>query len=123
MAGGSRTSRDARASRPRRGFAYSVGEWMRAILRNGFAGLGRAGGERRMELVETLQLGGKRQLMLVMCDGRPYLVGGGGDSVHSIAEMVPQSAVATEPSAVSSGPGAYETAAVVHGTGQQWRFS
>jgi flagellar biogenesis protein FliO len=40
-----------------------------------------------MELLETLQLGGKRQLMLVTCDGRSYLVGAGGDSVHSIAEM------------------------------------
>jgi flagellar biogenesis protein FliO len=40
-----------------------------------------------MELVEVLQLGGKRQLMLVECDGRRYLVGAGGDSVHSIAEI------------------------------------
>jgi len=40
-----------------------------------------------MELVEMLQLGGRRQLMLVVCDGQRYLVGAGGDSVQSIAEM------------------------------------
>jgi flagellar biogenesis protein FliO len=45
--------------------------------------------QRRMELVETLNLGGKRQLMLVVCEGKRYLVGAGGDSVHSIAEVKP----------------------------------
>jgi hypothetical protein len=40
-----------------------------------------------MELIETLQLGGKRQLLLVSCDGQRYLVGAGSDSVHSIAEI------------------------------------
>jgi hypothetical protein len=49
-------------------------------------------GERRLELIETLRLGGKRQLMLVLCDGQRVLVGAGGDSVHSIAEI-------TEPAA------------------------
>ncbi|MGD0798370.1 MAG: flagellar biosynthetic protein FliO [Acidobacteriaceae bacterium] len=48
-------------------------------------GRGRSG--RRMELVETLELGGRRQLLLVECEGRRYLVGAGGDSVQSIAEM------------------------------------
>jgi hypothetical protein len=40
-----------------------------------------------MELVERLELGGKRQLMLVVCDGQRYLLGAGGDGVHSITEM------------------------------------
>lgn len=40
-----------------------------------------------MELVETLPLGGKRQLMLVLCDGQRVLVGAGSDGVHSITEM------------------------------------
>ena len=44
-------------------------------------------GLRQMQLVETLNLGGKRQLMLVLCDGRRYLIGAGGDSVHSIEEV------------------------------------
>jgi flagellar biogenesis protein FliO len=45
--------------------------------------------ERRMELLETLNLGGKRQLMLVQCDGQRYLVGLGSDSVQSIATAAP----------------------------------
>lgn len=46
-----------------------------------------ASGERRMELIETLELGGKRQLMLVTCDGNQYLIGSGPGSVQAIAEM------------------------------------
>lgn len=43
--------------------------------------------ERRMEIVERLELGGRRQLMLVICDGKRYLVGIGPDSVHAITEI------------------------------------
>jgi flagellar biogenesis protein FliO len=49
--------------------------------------MGRARGVRRLELIETLPLGGKRQLMLVLCDGLRVLVGADGDGVHSIAEI------------------------------------
>jgi hypothetical protein len=61
--------------------------WLRRHFHGGFAGMGKARSERRLQLVETLQLGGKRQLMLVLCDGQLVLVGAGGDSIHSIAEM------------------------------------
>jgi flagellar biogenesis protein FliO len=44
-------------------------------------------GLRRMELIETLNLGGKRQLMLVVCDGERFLIGSGGDSVQSIERL------------------------------------
>jgi hypothetical protein len=50
-----------------------------------------------MELVEVLSLGGRRQLMLVVCDGRRFLVGAGGDSVQSVTAMsmgIPASATA-----------------------------
>ncbi len=40
-----------------------------------------------MKLVETLQLGAKRQLMLVVCHGQHYLVGGGPESVDSIVPL------------------------------------
>jgi flagellar biogenesis protein FliO len=40
-----------------------------------------------MTLIDRLELGGRRQLLLVECDGQRYLVGAGGDSVHSIAEI------------------------------------
>ena len=41
----------------------------------------------QMQLVETLSLGGKRQVMLVDCEGERYLVGCGADTVTSIAKV------------------------------------
>ena len=79
---------EVKATDRRSGLVGSILARIEAVLRNGFAGLGRARAGRRMELIETLQLGGKRQLLLVLCDGQRYLVGAGGDSVHSIAEIV-----------------------------------
>jgi flagellar biogenesis protein FliO len=69
------------------GLASWLLAWFQTPLRVKFTGMGKARAKRRMELVEMLQLGGKRQLMLVVCDGQRYLVGAGGDSVQSIAEM------------------------------------
>ena len=69
------------------GRAASYRTWIQEVFFKGFARLGKARGERRMELLDTLQLGGKRQLLMVLCDGQRYLVGAGGDSVHSIAAM------------------------------------
>lgn len=40
--------------------------------------------EKQMELIETLPLGGKRQLALVVCEGRRFLVGMGAESVDAI---------------------------------------
>ena len=48
-------------------------------MRLGRIAQGRA--ERRMKLVESLSLGGKRQLMLVTCDGQSFLVGCCGEGV------------------------------------------
>ena len=42
---------------------------------------------RRLQLVETLPLGGKRQLMLIACDGRNFLVGAGADAVSTITAV------------------------------------
>jgi flagellar biogenesis protein FliO len=79
--------RDAEASVNEAGLAGSLMGWVRRMARNGLGNLQRGRGQRRMELVETLQLGGKRQLMLVVCDGQRYLVGAGGDAVNSIEAM------------------------------------
>jgi flagellar biogenesis protein FliO len=38
-------------------------------------------------LVETLPLGGKRQLMLVTCGEEMFLVGGGPESVETIVRL------------------------------------
>jgi flagellar biogenesis protein FliO len=42
---------------------------------------------KQLRLVETLPLGGKRQLMLVTCAGESFLVGGGLDSVETIVRL------------------------------------
>lgn len=42
---------------------------------------------RQMHLVETLPLGGKRQLMLVTCAGEYFLVGGGPESLETIVRV------------------------------------
>ena len=47
-------------------------------------------GERQMEVVETLALGGRKQLLLVRCGGESFLVGTGADSVQSIIRVTPQ---------------------------------
>ena len=56
--------------------------WLRGCMR-------RVRGERRsttkqMHLLETMSLGGKRQLILVSCAGRLFLVGGSSDTVETI---------------------------------------
>ena len=43
----------------------------------------------QMHLVETLPLGGRRQLMLVACGGEHFLIGGGPDSVETIVRTTP----------------------------------
>jgi flagellar biogenesis protein FliO len=43
--------------------------------------------QRHMHLVETLPLGGKKQLMLVSCGGERFLVGGGQESVETIVRV------------------------------------
>jgi flagellar biogenesis protein FliO len=39
---------------------------------------------RQLRLIETLSLGGKRQLMLVTCGGESFLVGGSFESIETI---------------------------------------
>jgi flagellar biogenesis protein FliO len=42
---------------------------------------------RLLHLLETLPLGGKRQLMLVSCGGEHFLVGGGPESLETIVRV------------------------------------
>ncbi len=46
----------------------------------------RRGKARQLQMLETLPLGGKRQLILVSCAGELYLVGAGADGVQSIVK-------------------------------------
>jgi len=58
--------------------------WVLGLLR----GLGRREAQvKQMQLIETLALGGKRQLMLVSCGGERFLVGGGVESVETIVRV------------------------------------
>jgi len=45
---------------------------------------------KEMRLLETLSLGGRRQLMLVECGGERFLVGGGAESVETIVQVAMQ---------------------------------
>ncbi len=43
--------------------------------------------QKQLQLVETLPLSGRRQLMLVECGGEQFLVGGGPESVEAIVRV------------------------------------
>jgi flagellar biogenesis protein FliO len=61
--------------------------WVLGLLRS-WRGLREVQGrQKQMHLVETLALGGKRQLMLVSCEGEWFLVGGGMESVETIVRV------------------------------------
>ncbi len=62
-----------------------VGGWLLGFLRG--VRSERRSATRQMHLLETLPLGGKRQLMLVSCGGEHFLVGGGMDSVATIVRV------------------------------------
>lgn len=80
-------SRPAKASPNAHGLAGYLLELVR-----GFRGRRRAAAARQMHLVETLPLGGKRQLMLVECAGERFLIGGGLESIETIVQIAPAAA-------------------------------
>lgn len=57
--------------------------------------------KRQMELVETLALGGRKQLLLVRCGGQNFLVGAGADSVQTIVRVA-QYTIANDAEEVST---------------------
>ena len=61
-------------------------EWLVALL----GGTWRDGSgvvPRRMKVVETLSIGVRKQLLLVLCDGEKYLVATGPDTVQTIMRV------------------------------------
>jgi flagellar biogenesis protein FliO len=48
---------------------------------------GRSSAKQELKLVETLPLGGRRQLMLVVCGEERYLIGGGPDRVDTMIQV------------------------------------
>ena len=65
--------------------AQGLAGWVQSLMR-GLRGQ-RELKRKQLRLVETLALGGKRQLMLVTCAGESFLVGGGLDSVETIVRL------------------------------------
>jgi len=58
--------------------------------------------ERRMQVLETLTLGARKQLLLISCDGERFLVGTGSDQVNSIVRVVREAAAQNETIAESA---------------------
>ncbi len=66
--------------------------WMVGALQGRVRIKWRSGASHRMQqmqLLETLPLGGKRQVMLIACEGERYLVGCGPETVTSIVKLTP----------------------------------
>ncbi len=61
----------------------SIAGWVRGLTQS----WPRERPDRQMQLIETLALGGKKQLMLVSCGGEQFLVGGGSESIDSIVRI------------------------------------
>lgn len=79
------------AAKPRVG---GLAGWVLAAVQ----GLGAEHGPvKQMRLVETLALGGRKQLLLVSCGGERFLVGTGAESVQTIVRVRAEGA--------SAGPG------------------
>ena len=76
----SRTEQSKIAAEPQ-----GLAGWLIELFRS-WRGLREARGK-QMQLVETLPLGGKRQLMLVSCAGERFLVGGGAERVETIVRL------------------------------------
>ncbi|MBS1815887.1 MAG: FliO/MopB family protein [Acidobacteria bacterium] len=57
------------------------------LLKKGIDLFQRVRKENRMQIVEQVSLGGKRQLTLVQIDGREFLIGGGPDSINIITPL------------------------------------
>ncbi len=74
-------TKEAKIPREVSGFAG----WMLELLRRFRSE--RKSETRQLQLVETLPLGGKRQLMLVTCAGEYFLVGGGPESLETIVRV------------------------------------
>lgn len=47
----------------------------------------RRGSVKKLQLVETLHMGSKKQLMLVQCGNEQFLVGGGMESITAIVRI------------------------------------
>lgn len=56
---------------------------------------------REMRVVETLAVGGRKQLLLVSCAGERFLVGTGSDGIGTIVRVRPETATMGFPGTVA----------------------
>ena len=63
--------------------------WALGLLQRGSRERGTR--QKQLRLLETLSLGGKKQLMLVECAGETFLIGGGVESVQTMVRLQDQS--------------------------------
>jgi len=68
------------------GLASWLIQAFRRLREHGAATRGRAA-QRQMRVVETMNLGARRQVLLIDCAGERFLVGTGPDSVQSIIRL------------------------------------
>lgn len=67
--------------------------WLLALLSRANATWAQGKPARKhLRVVETMQLGGRRQLTLVSCDGERFLIGSGPDSVQTMTRVRPEAA-------------------------------
>lgn len=59
--------------------------WILGLVQGRWRGMNSQ--QKQLRLVETLALGGKRQLLLIECAGESFLVGGGLDNVQAIIRV------------------------------------
>ncbi|HMH15078.1 MAG TPA: flagellar biosynthetic protein FliO [Edaphobacter sp.] len=76
-----------RTNNPKTSFEIQgLAGWMLDLLRR-LQGGKTSQQQKQMRVVETLALGGRRQLMLVSCGEERFLVGGGMDSIETIVRV------------------------------------
>jgi flagellar biogenesis protein FliO len=78
------------------GFAGWVTEWAHAVR---VGAKMRRAVKRQMRVIETLSIGGRKQLVLVSCGGEQFLVGTGADSVQTIVRVHAETAQDETPQA------------------------
>ena len=70
---------------------WSDGLALRLLHRILGGNLRRSKAKPRMQILETLALGNKRQVMLIQCDSDTYLIGANDTSVQTMLQMKPSS--------------------------------
>jgi len=60
-------------------------EWILALCRS--KSFEREARHNQLQLIQTLPLSGRKQLMLIECAGERFLVGGGSDSIQAIVPI------------------------------------